>query len=61
MKHPQGDNGRIAYSIASGNAGNSFKIDAELGVVRVARRLDMLVQGEFMLIVRATDHGATPR
>ena len=61
MNPQQGENGRIEYSIASGNAGNSFKIDAELGVVRVARRLDMLVQGEFMLIVRATDHGATPR
>ena len=61
IDNDQGENGRLEYSIASGNAGNSFKIDPELGVVRVARRLDMLVQGEFMLIVRATDRGTTPR
>ena len=34
---------------------------ALLSIVRVARKLDMLVQGEFMLIVRATDRGTTPR
>jgi protocadherin Fat 1/2/3 len=57
----RGDNGRISYAIASGNVGNSFNVDADLGVVRVARRLNMVVQGEYMLVVRATDHGQVPK
>lgn len=55
-----GDNGRIVYSILSGNLGNSFSIDPQLGLVRVARQLDMTVQSEFMLILKATDGGQMP-
>ena len=55
-----GDNGRIVYSILSGNIGNSFSIDSQLGLVRVARQLDMTVQAEYMLILKATDSGQMP-
>ena len=55
-----GDNGRIVYSILSGNIGNSFSIDPQLGLVRVARQLDMTVQSEYMLILKATDSGQMP-
>ena len=55
-----GDNGRIVYSILSGNIGNSFSIDPQLGLVRVARQLDLTVQSEFMLILKATDCGQMP-
>ena len=55
-----GENGRIVYSILSGNIGNSFSIDSELGILRVARQLDMTVQPEYMLILKASDHGQMP-
>ena len=55
-----GENGMITYSILTGNIGNSFSIDPELGILRVARPLDMRVQPEYMLIIKATDHGAIP-
>ena len=57
----QGENGRISYSIASGNIGNAFFIEEDLGIIRVARELNMVNQGEYMLIVRATDHGIVPQ
>ena len=47
-------------SILSGNIGNSFSIDPQLGLVRVARQLDLTVQSEFMLILKATDSGEMP-
>ena len=40
IDNDQGENGRLEYSIASGNVGNSFKIDRDLGWTRVARQLD---------------------
>ena len=55
-----GDNGRIVYSILSGNIGNSFSIDPELGLVRVARELNMTYKPEYMLLLQATDGGAVP-
>ena len=60
VDNDQGDNGRLTYSILTGNIANSFSIDPELGILRVARPLDMRVQPEYMLIVKATDHGSLP-
>ena len=51
----QGDNGRIVYSILSGNIGNSFSIDSQLGIVRVARQLNMTFVPEYTLILKASD------
>ena len=55
-----GDNGVLSYSILSGNIGNAFTIDEELGILRVAHELDIKVQPEYMLVLKATDHGAVP-
>ena len=55
-----GDNGVITYSILSGNVGNAFTIDPQLGILRVARELNMKVQPEYMLMLKATDNGPVP-
>nr|XP_034195560.1 fat-like cadherin-related tumor suppressor homolog isoform X8 [Osmia lignaria] len=54
----RGDNAKITYTITSGNVGNMFSIDPELGVIRVARELDLSVSSEYILLVKATDHGS---
>ena len=56
-----GKNGEISYEISSGNIGNTFTIDENLGTISVARPLDINVQREYMLIVKATDHGELPQ
>ncbi|XP_034945358.1 fat-like cadherin-related tumor suppressor homolog isoform X2 [Chelonus insularis] len=56
----RGDNARITYSITSGNVGNVFTIDPDLGVIRIARELDLSVISEYILLVKATDHGSPP-
>ena len=56
----RGENARIAYSITSGNVGNVFSIDTDLGLIRVARDLDVGVTSEYILNVKATDHGIPP-
>ncbi|KAK9754794.1 Cadherin domain [Popillia japonica] len=55
--HDKGDNARITYSISSGNVGNVFAIDPDLGIIQVARELDLSVATEYTLYIRATDHG----
>ena len=55
-----GENGRVTYSIVSGNVGNAFSMDENLGIIKVARKLDLTVQDEYMLMIRAADHG-TPQ
>lgn len=52
-----GDNARITYSIVSGNIGNVFGIDAEMGIISVAKELDINTLPEYMLQVKAMDHG----
>jgi Cadherin domain len=39
-----GENGRVTYSIVSGNVGNVFAVDEDLGMIKVARKLDLTVQ-----------------
>lgn len=55
-----GDNARISYSITSGNIGNVFTIDAQMGTIQVARELDLSAAKEYTLYIRATDHGNPP-
>ncbi|KAL3276606.1 hypothetical protein HHI36_011978 [Cryptolaemus montrouzieri] len=55
--HDKGENARITYSIISGNIGNMFSIHPELGAITVARELDMTSSNEYMLRIKATDHG----
>ncbi|XP_044594516.1 fat-like cadherin-related tumor suppressor homolog isoform X4 [Cotesia glomerata] len=54
----RGDNGRIGYSITSGNVGNVFTIDQNLGIINTARELDMNVISEYILLVKAQDYGS---
>ncbi|XP_048512093.1 fat-like cadherin-related tumor suppressor homolog isoform X4 [Athalia rosae] len=54
----RGDNAKITYSITSGNVGNVFSIDPDLGLVTIARELDLGVTSEYILLVKATDHGS---
>ncbi len=39
-----GENGRVTYSIVSGNIGNAFSMDETLGMIKVARKLDLTIQ-----------------
>lgn len=55
-----GDNARISYSIVSGNIGNVFTIDTQMGTVQLAKELDMNIMPEYMLQVKAIDHGKPP-
>jgi len=52
-----GENAKITYSIVSGNIGNVFSIDPTMGVISVARDLDISTLSEYMLQVKATDNG----
>ncbi|XP_024879658.1 fat-like cadherin-related tumor suppressor homolog isoform X4 [Temnothorax curvispinosus] len=54
----RGENAKITYSITSGNVGNVFTVDPDLGFIRVARELDLGVSSEYILLVKATDHGS---
>ncbi|XP_069487651.1 protocadherin Fat 1 isoform X1 [Ambystoma mexicanum] len=56
----KGKNAEIVYSIESGNIGHSFHIDPVLGTVKTAKELDRIKQGEYKLIVKATDRGSPP-
>lgn len=57
IDHDKGENARITYSITSGNVGNVFSIDPDLGIIQVARELDLSATNEYMLYIKATDHG----
>lgn len=57
VDHDKGENARITYTIVSGNVGNMFSIDPELGLITTTRELDLTTTPEYTLIIRATDHG----
>lgn len=52
-----GDNAKIIYSIVSGNIGNAFEIDENLGIISVVKELDIQALPEYMLQVKASDNG----
>lgn len=52
-----GENARIAYSIVSGNIGNAFQIDENMGIISVVKELDINALPEYMLQVKASDNG----
>lgn len=54
-----GDNGRIVYSITSGNEKGDFEI-ASNGTIRTKRTLDREAQGLYNLVIIATDQAAMP-
>ena len=53
-----GTNGRIVYSISSGNVAGAFVIEPDSGLVRVNHPLDVGITHEYMLVVKATDMGS---
>lgn len=55
-----GDNGRISYSIISGNIGSVFSIDSDMGTIQLAKSLSTITMSEYMLQVKASDHGKSP-
>ncbi|XP_065170403.1 fat-like cadherin-related tumor suppressor homolog isoform X3 [Atheta coriaria] len=60
VDHDKGENARVTYSITTGNVGNVFSIDPDMGIIRVARELDLATATEYTLYIKATDHGQPP-
>lgn len=53
----QGENGRISFSIESGDRHNQFRVDEHNGVIVVNSPLDREMVPSYILEVKATDHG----
>ncbi|XP_058489873.1 protocadherin-16-like [Solea solea] len=56
----QGENGRVTYSIQSGNTGGTFSLNPNTGSLSIFKPLDREEQDIFNLTVIAEDHG-TPQ
>ncbi|GAB6033159.1 hypothetical protein CHUAL_012768 [Chamberlinius hualienensis] len=56
----KGENGEITYSILSGNMASVFNLDPRLGLITVAKTLDVKTLAEYLLTVKATDSGNPP-
>ncbi|XP_043928134.1 protocadherin Fat 3 isoform X2 [Protopterus annectens] len=57
LDRDKGENAEILYSIDAGNSGNTFKIEPVLGIITVAKELDLSSMGHYLLTVKATDQG----
>ncbi len=55
------DNGRVSYTIVSGNEDGAFSLDATSGILAVTRPLDRESQNQYQLNVTASDHGKPAR
>ncbi|KAM3875515.1 LOW QUALITY PROTEIN: protocadherin-16-like [Diretmus argenteus] len=53
----QGENGRVTYSIQSGNTGGTFSLNPNTGSLSIFKPLDREAQDIFNLTVVAEDHG----
>ncbi|XP_042342086.1 protocadherin Fat 3-like [Plectropomus leopardus] len=56
----KGENAELHYSIEAGNNGNAFHVEPVLGIITVARDLDLSSIGHYVLTVRVTDSGSPP-
>ncbi|KAL6115852.1 dchs1 [Pungitius sinensis] len=56
----QGENGRVTYSIQSGNTGGTFGLNTNTGSLSIFKPLDREEQDVFNLTITAEDHG-TPQ
>ncbi|XP_068441399.1 protocadherin Fat 3a isoform X3 [Clinocottus analis] len=56
----KGVNAELHYFIEAGNTGNAFHIEPVLGIISVARDLDLSSLGHYVLTVRVTDSGSPP-
>uniref|UniRef100_A0A0A1WPP1 Fat-like cadherin-related tumor suppressor homolog n=1 Tax=Zeugodacus cucurbitae TaxID=28588 RepID=A0A0A1WPP1_ZEUCU len=55
-----GKNAEIKYSIITGNVGNTFEIEPTMGIVTLSKSLNINKMQEYMLQIKATDHGEPP-
>ncbi|KAK5868901.1 hypothetical protein PBY51_009876 [Eleginops maclovinus] len=53
----QGENGRVSYSIQSGNTGGTFSLSPNTGSLSIFKPLDREEQDVFNLTITAEDHG----
>ncbi|XP_035010290.2 protocadherin-16-like [Hippoglossus stenolepis] len=53
----QGENGRVTYSIESGNTGGTFNLNPNTGSLSIFKPLDREEQDVFNLTIIAEDHG----
>ncbi|XP_071061258.1 protocadherin-16-like [Pseudochaenichthys georgianus] len=53
----QGENGRVSYSIQSGNTGGAFSLNPNTGSLSIFKPLDREEQDVFNLTITAEDHG----
>ncbi|TDH14711.1 hypothetical protein EPR50_G00022900 [Perca flavescens] len=53
----QGENGRVTYSIQSGNTGGAFSLNPNTGSLSIFKPLDREEQDIFNLTITAEDHG----
>ncbi|KAM7413789.1 hypothetical protein PAMA_020925 [Pampus argenteus] len=56
----KGENAELRYFIEAGNTGNAFHIEPVLGIITVARDLDLSSIGHYVLTIRVTDNGSPP-
>uniref|UniRef100_A0A8C7JFI7 FAT atypical cadherin 3a n=1 Tax=Oncorhynchus kisutch TaxID=8019 RepID=A0A8C7JFI7_ONCKI len=56
----KGENAELLYTMESGNTGNTFWIEPVLGIISVARELDLSTIGYYIITVRVTDNGSPP-
>ncbi|XP_066555366.1 protocadherin Fat 3 isoform X3 [Amia ocellicauda] len=54
----KGENSELLYSIEAGNTGNTFRIEPVLGIISVAKELDLTSIGHYVITVRVTDNGS---
>ncbi|XP_075052740.1 protocadherin Fat 1 isoform X1 [Mixophyes fleayi] len=53
----KGKNAEVVYSIESGNTANAFSIDPVLGIIKTTKELDRHTQGQYELVIKASDNG----
>ncbi|XP_028656255.1 protocadherin Fat 3a isoform X1 [Erpetoichthys calabaricus] len=60
LDRDKGENAELRFSIEAGNTGNTFKIDPVLGIISVAKELDVSSIGHYVITVKVSDHGSPP-
>ncbi|KAJ8280395.1 hypothetical protein GJAV_G00054020 [Gymnothorax javanicus] len=56
----KGENAELLYAIEAGNNGNMFRIEPVLGIISVARELDLTTIGHYVITVKVIDNGSPP-
>ncbi|MCJ8739590.1 hypothetical protein PDJAM_G00048940 [Pangasius djambal] len=61
LDEDSGPNGQLEYAITDGNKDNSFSINRATGEIRSTRPLDREKIAQYILRVKATDRGSSPK